>query len=126
MKTQAFLLSASLIVTACVQTPALKGDGYALLESNYPIVNINGENINPSHQLDINPGLSSAIIVYNTYTKDYFCRFEWNALPGTVYEVTDRGHKTPLTMYRWEATNRFWAKWLEPVEPTQCTAKDIK
>ena len=109
-----------LITTACVRQPEFRGPGYAFLRSNYPIVEVNGEEIEPAYRLDIPAGAMNAVIVYNTYRHDYSCTFSWVAEPNTVYEVTSQWNIYPLTLYRWERTNSLWASRLEPADPTDC------
>lgn len=114
------ILCTSLLVCACIKTPEIKGEGYAYIRSNYPIVSVNDETVEPVYQLDIKAGANTLIIVYNTYQHDYFCTFSWTATAGTVYEVTDQENQYPLTLYRWERTNSLWASRLDPVDPVKC------
>ena len=58
---------------SCVQPPVFKTENYALIKSNYPIVTINGNEIEETYQLDIKAGKNSLVVVYNTYQHDYFC-----------------------------------------------------
>jgi len=114
------LLCTSLLVTACIKTPVTKGEGYAFIRSNYPIVSINNNEITPVYELDIKAGENSLVIVYHTYQHDYFCTFNWIAEAGTVYEITDQENKYPLTLYRWKKANSLWASRLDPVDPVMC------
>ena len=114
---------ATFLLTACVQAPLFKSEGHALLKSNYPIVNINGEKLQPSYKLDIPAGDTTAVIVFRTYRYDYQCTFTWTAKPETTYEVTDHEDKYPLTLYRWVRSNALWASRLDPVDPVDCTQK---
>ena len=118
------LLIYSLMLSGCVQTPPVKPGDYALLISNYPIIQINGEAIDSEggerYKQDIKVGENTAVIVYNTYSYDYFCSFSWQAESGQVYEVTDQENTAPLTLYRWKRKNRFWSQRLDPVDPTNC------
>jgi len=123
------LLIYSLCLSGCVQTPPVKQGDYALLISNYPITQVNGETIGSEsdehYKKDINAGENTAVIVYNTYTYDYFCSFTWKAEPRLIYEVTDQENAEPLTLYRWKRKNRLWAQRLNPVEPTHCERKRV-
>ena len=112
-----------LFLSACVQAPAFKGDGYAFIRSNYPIVSVNGNEVEPEYRLDIEAGENILVIVYNTYQHDYFCTFNWTAVVNTVYEVTDQENRYPLTLYRWVKTNSLWASRLNPVDPLNCTVE---
>ena len=121
------LLIYGLTLGGCVQTPPVKPGNHALLISNYPIIRINGEAIdddsNERYKQDIEAGENNVIIVYNTYSYDYFCSFTWTAEPGRIYEVTDQENAEPLTLYRWKRKNRFWSQRLDPVDPTHCERK---
>jgi len=112
----------SLFLSSCVQTPAFKGDGYAVITSNYPVVKVNDVEIEDTYTLDIEAGENTLVIVYNTYRYDYFCTFSWAAIAGTAYEVTDQENQYPLTLYRWVRTNGLWANRLDPVDPLGCTS----
>jgi len=115
------LIGSGLFLIACVKAPVIKEGDYALLISNYPVVNLNGTEIKPSYKLDMPAGINSVIIIYNTYRFDYYCTFTWTAEAGTAYEVTDQYNKYPLTLYRWARTNSLWASRLEPIDPLECT-----
>jgi len=116
-------ICAAFILSACVQAPVFKGMDYAYIKSNYPIVRVNGEDIKPVYSYDLLAGKNTLAIIYKTYRQDYVCTFAWTAKAGTAYEVTDQGHRNPLTLYRWEKTNRYWASRLDPIEPSQCIPK---
>jgi len=128
-----FSLSAVIILvcyialSGCVQTPPVKPGDYALLISNYPIIEINGEAIDAElddrYKQDIKAGDSTVVIVYNTYSYDYFCSFSWTAESRLIYEVTDQENAEPLTLYQWKRKNRFWAQRLNPIDPTYCKRK---
>ena len=111
---------ACLFLSACVQAPVFKGDGYASIKSNYPVVMINGAEVEPSYTVDIEAGENSLVIVYHTYQHDYYCTFTWIAVTGTAYEVTDQDNKYPLTLYRWVRKNSLWASRLDPIDPVKC------
>jgi hypothetical protein len=115
------LASSGLLFGACVQPQIFKGDDYAFLRSNYPVLEVNGESIEPTYQLDIKAGETTVVIVYNTYRHDYYCTFNWNAQSNTVYEVTDQENQYPLTLYRWAPTNSLWASRLDPLNPLECS-----
>lgn len=115
-----FIICTLLFISACVQTPVIKGDGYAFIRSNYPIVRVNGNEVEPVYRLDIEAGENTLVIVYNTYQHDYFCTFNWTAISNTVYEVTDQDNQYPLTLYRWIKANSLWASRLDPVDPLEC------
>jgi len=110
-----------LLLSSCVQAPAFKGDDYAVIMSNYPIVSVNDIEIEGSYRLDLDAGDYSLVIVYNTYNYDYHCTFNWNAAAGTAYEVTDQENQYPLTLYRWVRTNVLWANRLDPIDPLKCS-----
>jgi len=125
MKLRILLLmfSTGLLLSACIKTPALKGGDYAFIRSNYPIVSINGVDVEPLYRLDIESGENTLMIVYNTYQYDYYCTFSWVAVAGTVYEVTDQENQYPLTLYRWDKTNSLWASRLDPLDPVECVSR---
>lgn len=112
-----------LMLGACVQPSVFKQDGYAFIRSNYPIVEVNGEVVEPLYRLDLVAGETTLVIVYNTYQHDYYCTFSWTAEPGIAYEVTDQENQYPLTLYRWDKTNSLWASRLDPQNPQQCIRK---
>jgi hypothetical protein len=109
-----------------VQPPVFKNDDYAYIESNYPIIAINGVDIEKTYQLDIKAGENSLLVVYNTYEYDYLCSFSWLAKAGTAYEITDQENQYPLTLYRWYKKNTLWAIRLDPVDPLQCKQKPVQ
>ena len=115
-----------LLLSGCVQVPAFKAGDYALINSSYPIVSINGSEIEKTYKLDIEAGKNSLVIVYDTYQYDYFCTFSWLAIAGTAYEVTDQENQYPLTLYGWHRKNRLWAIRLDPVDPLECRQKPKK
>jgi hypothetical protein len=117
------VLGTCLFLGACVQAPVFKGDDYAFFRSNYPVVSINGEEIEPAYRLDIPAGENTLIIIYHTYRFDYHCNFTWRAVAETAYEVTDQYNKYPLTLYRWAKTNNLWASRLDPIDPLECIPK---
>lgn len=117
-----FILSC-LVLTGCVQVPAFKSEEHALIKSNYPIVTINGDEIEKTYQLDLEAGENSLVAVYNTYQYDYYCTFNWLAKAGIAYEITDQENEDPLTLYRWHKKNGLWAIRLEPVDPVECIKK---
>jgi hypothetical protein len=114
------LILCSLLISGCVRSPSLKGEGYALVNSNYPIINHNGDAIKASYKLDIRAVKNTLVIVYNTYQHNYNCTFSWDAVSGTIYEVTDHEKRYPLTLYRWVRKNSLWANRLDPVDPQTC------
>ena len=111
------------LLNSCVQPPIFKAEDYSLIKSNYPIVAVNGIEIEKTYNLDLEAGENSLVIVYNTYQHDYFCTFSWLAMAGTVYEVTDQENEYPLTLYRWHRKNSIWAIRLDPVDPLECIRK---
>ena len=112
-----------MVLVSCVQPPVFKSEDYALIISNYPIVAVNGIDIEKTYRLDLEAGENSLVIVYNTYQHDYFCTFSWLAKTGTAYEVTDQENLYPLTLYHWRRKNGLWAIRLDPVDPLECTQK---
>ena len=122
MNMKNILLNCScLLLSSCVQPPAFKGDGYAVIMSSHPIVSVNDVEIEGAYRLDLDAGDNSLVIVYNTYKYDYHCTFNWNAAAGTAYEVTNQENKYPLTLYRWVRTNVLWANRLDPIDPLKCS-----
>ena len=119
-------ICSSLLLASCVQAPTFKGEDYALLISNYPIISVNGVAVEDTYKLDIDTGENTLVIVYHTYTKDYHCTFTWTATAGTAYEVTDQENRYPLTLYRWVRKNSLWALRLDPVDPSACTTVSNK
>jgi hypothetical protein len=113
----------STLLGACIKAPVIKGGSYAYIKSNYPIVSLNGNEIEPVYELDIKAGENFLVIVYNTYRHDYYCTFNWIAEAKTAYEVTDQENQYPLTLYRWARTNSLWASRLDPVDPVSCVAQ---
>ncbi len=118
-----FFSTLCLLLSSCVQAPVFKTEEHAVIISNYPIVAINGTEIEKTYQLDLKTGENSLVIVYNTYEYDYFCTFSWLAKAGTAYEVTDQENQYPLTLYRWHKKNNLWAIRLNPIEPQECVEK---
>lgn len=114
------IMAICLFLSACVQAAVFKGEDYAFFRSNYPVVSINGEAIEPSYRLDIPAGENTLMIVYHTYRFDYYCTFTWTAESKTAYEVTDQDNRYPLTLYRWVKTNSLWASRLDPIDPSEC------
>ena len=112
-----------IVLSSCVQPSVYKTEDHALVKSNYPIIAINGNEIEKTYQLDIEAGENNLMIVYNTYQYDYFCTFSWLAKANTAYEVTDQENLYPLTLYRWHRTNSAWATRLDPVDPLECVKK---
>lgn len=113
-----------LFLCACVQVPVFKEDGYALINSNYPIVSLNGVEIESAYNLEIEAGDTTLVIVYHSYQYNYICTFSWTAVTGVVYEVTDHDNNYPLTLYRWVRRNGLWAVRMDPLDPLQCTQEE--
>ena len=112
-----------MLLSSCVQAPVFKAEGYALVDSSYPVVTINGVEIEETYVLDVEAGENTMVVVYNTYRYDYFCTFSWMAEAGVAYEITDQENKYPLTLYRWHRKNSLWAVRLDPVDPQECTQR---
>ncbi len=123
IKKIAFFTFLCLLLSSCVQSPVFKTESNALIESNYPIVAINGVKIEKTYKLNLKAGKNSLVVVYNTYQYDYFCTFSWLAKPSTAYEITDQENQYPLTLYRWYKKNSLWAIRLDPVDPLECIRK---
>ena len=117
------IVCASLFLNACVQVSVFKGDGYAFIKSNYPVVSINGVEVEPSYTVDIEADENSLVIVYHTYQYEYYYTFTWIAMTNTAYKVTDQDNKYPLTLYRWIRKNSLWASRLDPIDPLSCDQK---
>lgn len=115
-----FFTTLYLLLSSCVQPPVFKTEEHAVIISNYPIVAVNGVEIEKAYQLDLKAGDNSLVIIYNTYEYDYFCTFSWPAKAGTAYEVTDQENAYPLTLYRWYRKNGLWAIRFDPVDPEKC------
>ena len=127
MKQRLFTIPFVLLFFAgCVQAPAFKDDSHAFIKSNYPIISVNDQQIEPSYKIDLKPGENTVIITYLTYRYDYDCTFKWNVDANTVYEVVDQENSYPLTLYRWIRRNSFWAARLDPVDPLDCTTEPRK
>ncbi len=118
-----FFTGLSLLLSSCVQPPVFKGEDYALVKSNYPVVTLNGVDIEKSYRLDLKAGKNSLVVVYNTYQYDYFCTFSWIAKAGTAYEITDQENRYPLTLYHWYRKNSLWTRKLSPMDPLECLRK---
>lgn len=114
-------ICSSLLLGSCVQAPTFKGEDYAYIKSNYPIVSVNGVSVEDTYELDIDTGENVVVIVYHAYLKDYHCTFNWAAGAGKVYEVTDQENRYPLTLYRWVRKNSLWAMRLDPIDPVGCS-----
>ena len=123
LKRITFFTTLCLLLSSCVQPPVFKNEDYAIIKSNYPIVAINGDEIEKTYKLDLEAGENSLLIVYNSYQYDYFCTFSWLAVAGIAYEITDQENQYPLTLYRWHRKNSFWAIRLDPVDPLECAQK---
>ena len=108
------------LLSGCVQQPAFEGRNHALIRTNYPIVSVDGEQIEPAYKMEFEAGETTMVIVYNTYRNDYYCTFTWTASANTVYEVTNQDNRYPLTMFRWVRTNSLWASRLDPADPLEC------
>jgi hypothetical protein len=109
------------LMTGCVQAPVFQSDDEALLISNYPVVYLNGVEVESSYKLSIPAGDNTVLIVYHTYLIDYQCTFRWTAAPGSVYEVTGQENRFPLTIFRLVRSNALWASRFDPVDPEDCT-----
>jgi hypothetical protein len=115
--------SLGIFLSSCVQSPVFKDKDFALIKSNYPIISINGSEIEETYQLDLEAGNNSVVVLYSTYQYEYHCTFSWLAKAGTMYEVTDQENLYPLTLYRWHKKNSLWATRLNPVDPLECIEK---
>jgi len=120
-----FFIILCLLLSSCVQRPMFKNENSALIKSNYPIIEINGEKIAETYQLDLKAGENAVLILYNTYQYNYFCRFEWQAKAGNAYEVTDQENQYPLTLYHWRKKNRLWAIRLNPIKAKTCQKQAV-
>ena len=120
MKIQTISLLSCLALGACVQPPVFTGKNHSFLKSNYPIVSVNGNQVEPSYKVDLKPGENILVITYLTYQHDYYCTFKWNVTANTAYEVVDQDNRYPLTLYRWIRRNSLWAVRLDPVDPIAC------
>ena len=120
MNRRLLILGTCLLVHGCVQAPVFKEGDFALIRSNYPIVMVNGAEVEPVYVLDIDAGANTLVIIYNTYQYDFHCTFTWEAEAATVYEVTDQEKRQPLTLYRWLRKNSLWAIRMDEVDPDQC------
>jgi len=114
------LLLFSLLVSACVQVPVYKKDGYALVKSSHAMVNLNGVDMGPTYRIDIKEGQNTLVVIYPSYRYKYRCTFVWRAAAETAYEITDQEKQYPLTLYRWVRRNALWAVRLDPVDPERC------
>ena len=114
-------VSLLLLLAGCVAIPRAD-DGVVRLTSNYPIIELNGSKTEPLYSVQLPEGENDVVIVYNTYMYDYHCHFSWHAHAATRYEVTDYGHRYPLTLFTWEYVNNMWAKRSLPTDPASCDA----
>jgi len=112
-------ISLLLMLAGCVEIPRAD-DGVVPLSSNYPIVEVNGSKTAPQYSVQLAEGKNDVVIVYTTYMYDYHCRFIWQADAASRYEVTDYGHRYPLTLFTWEYVNSMWAKRSLPTDPASC------
>lgn len=126
MMIRTIMYIACLLLVACVQAPVFRDDSHAYIRSNYPVVNLNGDDIEPGYEFDLPPGENTLVITYHTYRHNYDCTFNWNVEPNNVYEVTDQDNRYPLTLYRWVRRNSLWAARLDPVEPVECVTASRK
>ena len=116
-----FYTSLCLLLNSCVQPSVFKSKDHAQIKSNYPIISINGHEIERTYQLDLEAGENTLVIIYNTYQHNYLCTFSWSAKAGTAYEVTDQENQFPLTLYRWTRKNSLWSIRLDAIDPLTCT-----
>ena len=121
-----FFTGLCVVLASCVQPAVFKSGNHALIKSNYPIVSVNGSDIEQTYQLDLEAGKNTLVIVYNSYQYDYFCTFSWLVKAGTAYEVTDQENENPLTLYHWHRKNSLWSIRLDPVDPLECIMKPSK
>ena len=126
MRIRTIIFIPCLLLVACVQPPVFRDDSHAYIRSNYPVVNVNGDDIEPEYQIDLPPGENTLVITYMTYRHNYDCTFRWNVESNTVYEVIDQDNRYPLTLYRWIRRNSLWAVRLDPVEPVDCKTEPGK
>ena len=115
------IVCTGLFMSACVQVPEIEGDNHALIRSSYPVVSVNGVEVEATYSTAVEAGQNTLLIVYNTYRHDYYCTFRWTAAADAVYEVTNQDNQYPLTLYRWVKTNSLWASRLDPVDLIECT-----
>jgi hypothetical protein len=120
MSMRAIIFLSSLILAACVQKPVFEGANHSFIKSNYPIVSVNGNKVEPSYKVDLKPGENILVITYLAYRHDYYCTFKWDVTDNTAYEVVDQENRHPLTLYRWIRRNGLWAVRLDPVDPLEC------
>ncbi len=125
MKFRTISMFSCLALGACVQPPVFNGNNHSFLKSNYPIVSVNGNQVEPSYKVDLTPGENILVITYLTYRYDYYCTFKWNVAANTAYEVVDQENRYPLTLYRWIRRNSLWAVRLDPVEPLECIKEPV-
>lgn len=114
-------ISLLLVLAGCVEIPRTDED-VVLLTSNYPIVEVNSSKTAPQYSVQLPEGNNDVVIVYTTYMYDYHCRFILEADAANRYEVTDYGHRYPLTLFTWEYVNSMWARRSLPTDPASCDA----
>jgi len=107
------------MLTGCVAIPRTD-EGVVQLTSNYPIIEVNGSKNDPQYSVKLPEDKNDVVIVYMTYMYDYHCYFSWHADAATRYEVTDYGHRYPLTLFTWEYVNSMWVKRSLPTAPASC------
>ena len=104
----------------CIASGPAAPEGRALLITGYPIVLVDGNAVESSYALELAPGNHSITVVYQTYSWNYHCQFEWEADADQRYEVVDSDNVHPLTLYRWVRINSLWAARYDPVNPVSC------
>ena len=91
--------------------------------SNYPILKINDQITENQFSVEVQAGSHSMIVMYPTYRFSYFCRFEFDTIPGELYEVVDHAIVHPLTLYRRVKNHWLWSNRLDQLEPVACRSE---
>ncbi len=124
MRHKLFLLYCLLASTlgGCISQPEITDTNTpATVKTWGPILEVDGKTVNETTFLvSIPPGKRQILTSYPMYQWDYQCLFEFDATPGTHYEIIKRSNPQPLILYRWEQKHWFWAERYDPVTAVYC------
>jgi len=109
-----------IFMPACVQVPVPTELGWSTLTSPYAIVAVDGVSQSGVFELSLKPGEHRIIVLYPTLQKNYRCEFFWAVQPSYHYEIVAHSDVHPLTLYRWQKRNVFWALRTEALHPLVC------
>lgn len=125
LRTALFCTAGLLVATGCTGPwPVDNGeDSTALLISDEPIVELDGEAPVSPYRIEIAPGRHNATVEYRTYTQAIRCTFEFEAAAGERYEIIERSNPEPLSLYRSKRSNWLWITRHDPVAPVKCNSR---